>query len=69
MYYYILPVMQYGDFDPDLYQPGFLANEKILPQKVSLLFTLKHGMNKLDNVTCTQILSTENCIMGIVLVS
>lgn len=29
-----LPI-QYGDFDPNLYQPGFLANERILPQRVS----------------------------------
>lgn len=25
---------EYGDFDPELYHPGFLANEKILPQRV-----------------------------------
>ena len=32
-----MQILQYGDFDPELYHPGFLAKEKILPQRVSLV--------------------------------
>ena len=27
--------LQYGDYDPDIYQPGFLSNETLLPKRVS----------------------------------
>jgi hypothetical protein len=25
---------EYGDYDPDIYQPGFLSNERLLPKRV-----------------------------------
>jgi len=29
---------EYGDYDPDIYQPGFLSNERLLPQRVSAAY-------------------------------
>ena len=35
-------LLQYGDYDPDIYQPGFLSNERLLPKRVSILSYI-HG--------------------------
>ena len=31
----VLSTVQFGDYDHDIYQPGFFANEQLLPQRVS----------------------------------
>jgi len=46
----VFSFVQYGDFDPDLYQQGFLANEKILPQKVGAQYLEIYGMQGNGNV-------------------
>lgn len=34
MFFKVIPIFQFGDFDEDTYKPGMLASEDLLPQRV-----------------------------------
>lgn len=35
---------QYGDYDPNFHEPGFLAHDELLPKRVSLFFCIKTSL-------------------------
>lgn len=43
---------QYGDYDPNFHEPGFLAHDELLPKRVSILYKIK----SLDLLFATQVL-------------
>lgn len=36
--YIAIFLMQYGDYDPNFHKPGFLAQDELLPKRVSIDF-------------------------------
>lgn len=50
--FFLLFLQQYGDYDPNFHKPGFLAQDELLPKRVSTCVTSAHDLWKTQNVFC-----------------